>query len=308
MDKMQLPYTTQTPFQAFSTLGFFTGILQAQGHCFDGILANRNKHIVFYREDIFLQNYGYIRDNAFERTDLKIPLDNILPYLKQCILRGYYIDLYLNERFIKNQRAFQSHNFKHEYMIFGFDNETQTFDVAGYYGTTKRTLRVEQIPYDMMEQAIRTMPEATHTLPDVEFAYLYRVKEGYRDERIRKRMVKWQIWAYLHPILSFWDIAVYDLYIEHTSSKKRDHIDSRTLRFFYEAKYATWLALRLCESEFADEYEEKVTKHAHALLYLAIKYNLTKNEKLVDRFCERVKTIKEDEQRILKQFLREHIR
>ena len=245
--KVSLPYSSEIAIRAFHDPGLFVGVLEGQGLCYNGIIANHYKSLIFHGGNMHpLDDYTYIRKNAFEFTEFEIPEDDdFISYVKNCLSQGYYIYIILNERFVKGQRAYQKYDFLHDYMIFGFDVETKEFDTIGYCGFT---FRIEQMPYDMIEQGHRSIP-ATNliNISRIETS-LCRVKKDYQDEPIKARALRWHIWHYLHPIIPVWGTAIHDVYMRflknnYAKSKKYDEINVHHLRHLYESKYAIGIAL-----------------------------------------------------------------
>ena len=80
---------------------------------------------------------------------------NHVSLLKKMIRLGYYPHGAYNEEFIPGKTAFQNGYHEHDFILFGYDDDIQSFISAGYLSDKKYQRFF--IPYECMERAISTL-------------------------------------------------------------------------------------------------------------------------------------------------------
>lgn len=99
----------------------------------------------------------------------------LISMFKKMIDLGYYPSGIYNEEFIPGKRSFHNHYSAHDFILLGYNDNTQTFISAGYLANKK--YQQFSIPYGCMSQAVTTLcndkivfdfwkynPNATYTL------------------------------------------------------------------------------------------------------------------------------------------------
>lgn len=72
-------------------------------------------------------------------------------FIVDCVDRGYYLNLSMNMYYFPCSHAYQNEHFMHFPMIYGYDDELKTFNVADFYKNLVYSF--EEVTYDEMEQA-----------------------------------------------------------------------------------------------------------------------------------------------------------
>lgn len=60
---------------------------------------------------------------------LKIDFSKLV---KTYLSNGIYLDVYINEFYIKNRKAYNSYKYYHSNLIYGYDDDREIFNIMGY--------------------------------------------------------------------------------------------------------------------------------------------------------------------------------
>lgn len=76
---------------------------------------------------------------------------SIHKYIKHSILQGYYVNVCLDEYFISNRKAYNSYNYEHYNLVYGFDDGKRLYYILGYNGDGKP--EISTISYSTLKKA-----------------------------------------------------------------------------------------------------------------------------------------------------------
>jgi len=74
----------------------------------------------------------WLKHEKMLRNPLAYHKGDMIDFIKSYIRHGKYVHLYLDEYHVPQRMAYQVFNFLHENLIFGYDDETETFDIVGF--------------------------------------------------------------------------------------------------------------------------------------------------------------------------------
>lgn len=80
---------------------------------------------------------------------LKIDFSKLV---KTYLSNGIYLDVYINEFYIKNRKAYNSYKYYHSNLIYGFDDDREIFNIMGY--DSQGMLIVSELEYKNFKKAI----------------------------------------------------------------------------------------------------------------------------------------------------------
>ncbi len=77
--------------------------------------------------------------------------------IRERLSNGWYVNGICNEEFIPGKNAFGRYYYRHDFLVYGYDDETNTFHAAGYL--KDGFFHLYEIPYQQMQKAIATLDE-----------------------------------------------------------------------------------------------------------------------------------------------------
>lgn len=80
---------------------------------------------------------------------LKIDFSKLV---KTYLSNGIYLDVYINEFYIKNRKAYNSYKYYHSNLIYGYDDDREIFNIMGY--DSQGMLIVSELEYKNFKKAI----------------------------------------------------------------------------------------------------------------------------------------------------------
>ncbi|MFB9328766.1 hypothetical protein ACFFSY_22755 [Paenibacillus aurantiacus] len=81
--------------------------------------------------------------------------DRIVDYIVDCMDKGYYPTLFIDEYYIPSSHAYQAYSCPHHLLIYGYDRESRTFNTAGFGQTMAFERHIT--PFEDLELAYRAM-------------------------------------------------------------------------------------------------------------------------------------------------------
>ena len=129
--KKILPFETSPYLDLYQYYAFSFGILQGNSNTYPWIYSNFIQYDI-NGEDIWLEYR-----KAFSRTHIHegnqdYPREGILDSIKNCILNDYYVLGYCDEFYIPQKMVYGKTHFLHDFLIYGFDDDTKTLYSFGY--------------------------------------------------------------------------------------------------------------------------------------------------------------------------------
>ncbi|SDF91695.1 hypothetical protein SAMN04488542_12058 [Fontibacillus panacisegetis] len=93
----------------------------------------------------------WLCDEEFSRNILNFFEFDIISWVKNCIEQKKYVYLYLDEYYMPGRTSFGKLNFAHENLIFGYNDDLESFDVLGF--DDKGIFKPVQLTYDKFVDA-----------------------------------------------------------------------------------------------------------------------------------------------------------
>lgn len=263
--------------------------------------------------EYFSQNdtTGTTKTNPFI-CEYKIPYNLIKTYdikiesmIKYCIDNTLYLDLPLNEKFIRNRWAYNNRNYTHYNMIFGYNDENNSASVYGYNEQSKVSASV--IDYDSLQAAFNQS--------DGQDVILRKYDMGYYPEELNVNLIRNLIEDYLYSKDSSWrysgicvkrdncsfGISVYDCITNNENNFLHFLCDLRAAYFLTEHKkimkerVAFLIKKNIVSGYFAHtlvKKSEKLYDVTSAILLLVMKYKVIKDESIKDILKKHLITVK----------------
>ncbi|GGG07255.1 hypothetical protein GCM10010912_59890 [Paenibacillus albidus] len=247
---------------------------------------------------------------------IKYKMD-FIQFIKESIDDNNYIVLDVDEFYLPCSQRYQKKHFIHHTMICGYDDETLDFLIYGFYNQQKYSLRY--VEYKDLEKAF------LHSISAIDSRYIHLItyNENYSLNNFRYNINLFKDQLYYHynsifapalnPEVSFnlnsaenlsTGLEIYNKLIEFYSMDFNN--DHRPIYTLYEHKKFMNLKLRYLKenkyfifSEKVYQGYEKLEIKTQSLLFLYIKYNVTKNSEIPQRCIEALSRIRDDERELL---------
>ena len=227
---------------------------------------------------------------SFEKETYEIVGLNLIEFVKRLIQTSHYICGHYDEYYIKNKSAYNKFHYRHDYILFGYDDEKQIFYSAGY--TNRNIYEGFNISYDDYLKSLVNLNEEQIEFNiwryNFEFEYKFDLKrvligfENYINSNCTKET---SIEGYVYGINS---LRLLKQNFEEILRSKDENIDIRYTRNFVEHQYLMLMRLKyisqkiICDlNDIANEYE-KIYSKALLIHNNAIKYNIMKNKTSVE--------------------------
>lgn len=227
---------------------------------------------------------------SFEKETYRIVGLTLIEFVKKLIQTSHYICGNYDEYYIKSKRAYNKFHCRHDYILYGYDDEKQIFYSAGY--TNRNVYEDFDISYDDYLKSLMHMDEDQIEFniwrynPEFEYKFdLKRVLMGFENYINSNCTKETSIEGYVYGIDS---LRLLKQNFEESLHNKDENIDIRYTRNFVEHEYLMLLRIRYISqkiiqgfNDIANEYEYIYNK-ALLIHNNAIKYNITKNKASVE--------------------------
>ncbi|WP_236841348.1 hypothetical protein [Brevibacillus formosus] len=140
--------------------------------CFDK-RPNPPVPFTFYIHDYKLNPWLHVEH--FERGTMSIVQRNIVDFVRDCLLYGYYVYLNVDEYYIPERKVYQKSNLSHDVLIHGVDLQENTFQLLGF--TDKETFASTSVSFRNFELAYDSIDQIDHQAV-CNRIYLYKYKES----------------------------------------------------------------------------------------------------------------------------------
>lgn len=317
MGKRILPFTLNVEMVAYQNRAFWLGIAKANLYKYELWLCNKLTNSVFWENGIlepFEEDPWSLQEDMFEEQCIGFhpqlfTLEGIdlLTLNKSMIERGYYVLGNYNECYIPQKKAYRVCDFDHDYILFGYDDSTETFKSAGYTNSGK--YEVFDITYrDYLLAVINNLAVKA------EIKY-YKINNTYEPainlNHIREKtqhylLCRWHESGQLSNdkfgLDSWLQLANYVA----TAGKE---LDVRLSKYYVEFHNVMLHRMQLVEcynvvvgDELSKRYEN-VVERAHLVHNLFMKYNLSPRDSMLSRIVKIISENRKAEEIVIRDFL-----
>ncbi len=324
--KILLPFETSPFIKTYVNHAYPFGIIEANfgEDVLSRLLCDKYVNCIYVRND---RNKFYITesDNWFEQNGVMTHkaymcieksmscVEESIAETKRRLSVGEYVLARLNEGRLSAVNQGRTYDFDHECLIYGFDDEAKQYRTAGYI---KRSGRGKQyVPYSITYEeyadalynveccVVELLFYKVNTdivLPDADTAHVRLLLKQYVEsdnpEYTNREDLRDLIAAgELKFGISAWDELA--TYIKSTESDS--NIDMRYIRQYYEHKLLMKKRMQYLSEGVADLSVIKaasiVSEESQKVMALSLKYNMSRNVKLLDQISARIVSINEYE-------------
>ena len=122
----------------------------------------------------------FIHYQRFDRSFVKIKWNSIIDFLIDAVDNDYYAFLYLNGFYIPRYWSYNSLNFMHDTLVFGYDKLKEEIFTADFYGVETK-YSTNQVPFENIQSAYETL-DLTHNIDLLEGIILLKPKHNVQYE------------------------------------------------------------------------------------------------------------------------------
>lgn len=282
--KKILPIDEQPDFREVHTSAYMLSMLKPSDLFSDKWLLNNCISIYFAKKFNNTISYDYhplwFLKYFKSRISFYYPNKNITAKIKKYIDKGFYVILFVNERYIPYRYAYNKRDQFHDILIYGYDEAsfyTIAYDNENKYCSHKCL-------FSQIEIAHKTHPDRSFKF------YALKVNKKFNFDRIRIKTIYKKIWQYLNPTKNNEGINSYVLLREKllVSTNRNLKIDIRSFRLIFERAKALRLVNKYIISDKSVEKQiSNLIKNSEILFYLILKYNETMEKSLVSKILDR---------------------
>ena len=313
--KKILPIDPSPIIKTYPSEGNYLSILNANGFDTDGILINHYINIYYSQNSIGFIEYDYIKTNKFQRMDFNFSRHNLINKIKEELNNNHYVSLILNEYLIKSTQIQCSNNYCHDWLIYGYDDDTCLFKTLGYYSRQSEKNKIYgtlDISYnDILESAISAL-QIDHKYKgssiDNHSAWINRnnIEEAVNPQKIRKLLKRYLKGGMIYKKQLFaitGEKAV--LYVNPSHNMHGKDLRLQSYSLYFENKKIIFLFLNRCfpNQKCIKDYKEYVLKNVYKVLLLFAKNQLKPVTNINNKITELLSIAIASEKKILKDLI-----
>lgn len=325
--KKTLPLDTNPVIKTYPSVGNYLGILNGCGYDTMGILFKHYLDYYYAKGFVTFLELDYIRLKKFKRIPFTYSDDNFIQQVQKNLEDGRYLLLILNEHFVEDSRIHTSVVHYHDWLIYGYDNEANTFLLHGYYGSEKypRIYGSIEVSCEDVKRGVFYALNERHMYKDKRINmdnHIFWPKENI-EEKITKKAMRKSLKRYISKFaIIFYRYKFFVITGENAMSQYRKYIhkiqelydnpnnkeiDVRPFSFCLEHKKIIQMALKQYSNnpEAAENYGKQVVDHFDKILKLLTKFKVHQDVKIIGQVVKHMDEAQEHEIKILSDFLTE---
>lgn len=293
---------------------FFTNMIQLKCNPY-----SNNVHADYYLS--LSRNYKYNNLNMFldyNKLDIKLVNDfngNVSDFIKLSIKNNYYIEINLNEFYIKERDSYQKNDRDHVNLIYGYDDERKVFMSMGI--SSNGPLCYTDISYSDFDNALKNCSTLEYITtikynPDVHFYYLnLKCMIKFLREYLSGYNSSIDCSYFLPETPEYFGIKIYDNYLDDNNfpiflkDKRISYIICEHKKIMHERIKFLIKRRVLSESEGAEflVQTKELLEISNVLMMLVIKNQLKEDVNIYPKIINILKELKEKEIIIYKRLI-----
>lgn len=296
------------------------------------IQLNAHRNIKKYG-DVFLAFYDnqgikspFLKTQNVKWTSLSSLDINLHSFIKTHINLEYYLYFQVDEYYVPERGAFGKRHYIHDLLLFGYDDDKETYNIAGY--NQEGLYTISKISYIQFENAFYANNIDKEENEWADNIYLFKYNSKY-DYKFNIKLLKKLMSDYLNSTNSFeeykrydnpqadtvYGLEVYNKIVEYLHYLKAGEqpftqygIDNRIFRLIKEHKLIMLERLHYINDyiiyieDLIEKYKDvlDITNKCHIL---AIKYRLLPKERILDKLLNYIVIVKQADEDILSELL-----
>ncbi len=317
---VKLPFNINANPKAYHHLAFPMGIIQANAKiditpwlCGKYINCKYNDNAQKNKFEISLIDSNCVEDGIislqsldFYRQTYDTLKVDIIKIFRKMLSLNHYVQCSFNEEFIPGKWAYQKQYFPHDCLLIGYNDIKKVFNSVGYL--REGVFCEFDIPYTNMLDAVLSLKRDKLRFnfykfnENADFSINIKRIVNYLDDYINSKN---SLNQYFPPNTKYYGFEGTEKLARYFTQE--NHVDNRNSRTFMEHKYfmkvRTEYLLKngyLTDSRFS-ECAEKVYSMSEKIHLLGMKFNLTKDPKILSRILAMISEALETEKDYLPQ-------
>lgn len=241
-----------------------------------------------YYKDRWFSDDGttHVQSMFLDASTFKSKGIDVITLNKEMLRENFYVNGCYNEYFIKGKSAYKKEDFIHDYIIFGYDDDTKSFKSAAYFPGGK--YRFYDIPYeDYYNSIVGSKKECLETF--------YAKVNKDCSPKIDIKAIKESLNKYLYSeketliqhLQGYFGMEAWGKFAEYVKEAEYTDLDTRFSRVCMEHRQLMHMRIKklyeqnyIADSTIEEEYYKKVCLPTVIIHNLFIKYNISKSTKL----------------------------
>lgn len=312
-----LKFNDNMPFKSYNYTAFIGGAALADKE-WDAYPYFLSKHVLLMSNDIFdvtCDDMIMFNDrNIFDHKALSRKLvekQDIKEELITMLFKGYYVSITIDEYDIPNKEFYKKREFYHDLLIYGYDLDRYIFYTAGY----DKTDYFGYMEYDMeliCKSASKCLKERK-TKPHLHFFRPRPCREDFILDDVKKKYQDYLNSCSASRMIynAYYGIGAYDSMIRKYRCMHENNSYWRKASFsmLFEHKKFTNERMRYIKENIVDIGEDlmddflEIANDARTIELQSLKYEMLRNDKNMEKVCDRIKIIREKEIKAISIFL-----
>lgn len=228
-----------------------------------------------------------------------------------------YLEIWLDEFYVKGTEAYQKQSFSHENLIYGYDQESHTVSILCIF---RGKLKPIEIPIEVVETAWQSAVDRNVVIKTFEYSPdqmgIYRLDIDHICRHLkdyitgRNSSLDYQYLAQEEP--GAFGIVVYDTILSSEESKRRFLYDYRVAYLIKEHKECMRFRVEylhdcgvIAEEEYPylKEMMEEIVKIANIIMNLVLKNHVAGAVSIQDRIWNYIQQLKKNEEKCYASFI-----
>lgn len=314
MGKVLLPFELDVEMRMYHNKSFPLGIIKANINDYDIWLCNKLINCIYRNNETF----DCLEDDIWSVQDgltfsqglwMSPPIFaskgfDLIEFNKNMLSNGNYITGTYDEFYIPQKKPYNTYNFNHDYVIFGYDDEKGIFNSAAYLDNKLYT--VFDLKYDDYYKGV------TRNLASKSGLNFYSINKKYiptiNIEKIRNSLSDYLTSREYTPN-NVYGINAWDKLAKYVSMSS-GFIDLRYGRAYMEHHYIMYKRIKkLIElsyaknTELAQEYYNDIYLSSKTIFNLWIKYYISPREYVVQTLSKLILSTNKKEHSIIERFI-----
>lgn len=297
--KKILKFDDNPPIKTYPYIAFYLGILMGNSMDIDNLLIKRFTNIFYFNSKIDFVSSGYFHRRLFSHELHRYHYLKNIKNIKKELINEKYVIIILNEKYIDSLNCKLKENYYHDWLIYGFDDNDESFYCCGYIGKDRkiREYKSIKIPYNEIQNSLNHvhLNSYSFTLKDTHTTQIKKWEEIQLDKRDITKILK----NILNPPkLSFYYRPIINMNINSLKKLslqiKKKYLNSENSALWiqsFRVIYEQLIVLSIIERKYIknesihNDLDNNISL-AYSLLILCAKYNMQPKLKILNSITD----------------------
>ncbi len=278
-----LPFYSDVHVDTYHYLAYPYGIIKANynneqyynslfKHCSSLIWYGANSPTQLAFDSYYFTWWEHFKKEEIDNSLIKSQSNSIVKYIKSCIDKNRYIYLCVDDYYIPNRFCYKREHFKHDLLIYGYDDSSKSFLIAGY--NNKGHYSIDNLSF---EDLVKANPE-DFVLLSVNEKYALKYNKSDYLELINRYILSDEKTRGIN--------SLYKL-LDYVDEIKNDYTLYDVKPFIVLLKHKSVIHMLLNKAKDKSSYEDLILKYenqfdiCNKIKFSMMKYRFTKDKTLL---------------------------